>query len=173
MNPRGIWRRTTLNGFRAGDEAWEELLDLDALADAEDEDWFWNGVKTLPPLHNRAIVQLSHSGKAAGVLREWDSAAQHFVENGFTLGEALSDVEWLDNDTVLLLSAFGRDRHVTRSGNPRTVRLWRRGTAIEDAPVLFSVPVDHVEATATRDWSVAEERIVFGDQSTTVLLWRT
>ena len=30
--------------------------------------------------------------------------------------------------------------------------------------MLFSVPADHVEATARRDWSVAEERIIFGDR---------
>ena len=58
-HPRGIWRRTTLERFPAGKDAWEELLDLDSLANTENEDWFWNGVTTMPPLHDRAILQLS------------------------------------------------------------------------------------------------------------------
>ena len=53
---------------------------------------------------------------------------------------------------------------MTHSGKLRTVRLWRRGTAVENSPVLFSVPADHVEATAKRDWSMTEDRIIFGDR---------
>ena len=75
----------------------------------------------------------------------------------------MSEVDWLDNDTLLLMSAFGGQPHVTRSGNARTVRLWRRGTTVEEAPVLFSVPIDHTAATAQRDWNVGEERILFRD----------
>ena len=160
-HPRGIWRRTTLERLRAGEEAWEELLDLDALADAEGEDWFWNEVTTLPPLHDRAILQLSRGGSDAVVLREWDLAAHRFIEGGFALDEAMSKVDWLDRDTMLLMSAFGGDAQVTRSGKARTVRLWRRGTAVEEAPVLFSVPVDHRTVTAERDWNAADERIKF------------
>ena len=162
-HPRGVWRRTALERFRANEGTWNDLFDLDALANAESENWVWAGAKTLPPLHDRAIFRLSRGGGDAVVLREWDLAAQWFVKDGFTLGEAMSDVGWLDKDTLLLMSTFGDDAHATRSGKPRTVRLWRRSTAIEDAPVLFSVPVDHVRAKAKRDWNVAEETITFTD----------
>src|ERR1700676_3642714 len=38
-NPRGIWRRTTLEEFRKPNPKWEILLDLDRLAREEAEDW--------------------------------------------------------------------------------------------------------------------------------------
>ena len=161
--PRGIWRRTTHEHFCAGEEVWDKVLDLDSLAKAENEDLVWSGVQTLPPLHNRAILQLSHGGSDAVELREWNVVTKCFVMGGFTLGEAMSDVAWLDADTLLLMCAFGEGAHMARSGQARTVRLWRRGTAVEDAPVLFSVPFEHIGAAALRDWTVTEERIVFSD----------
>jgi Serine proteases of the peptidase family S9A len=38
-NPRGIWRRTTLDEFRGPNPKWDILLDLDRLAAEEAEDW--------------------------------------------------------------------------------------------------------------------------------------
>ena len=38
-NKRGLWRRTTLAEFRKPQPAWETVLDLDALAKAEGENW--------------------------------------------------------------------------------------------------------------------------------------
>mgnify|MGYP002723651383 FL=1 len=39
---RGIWRRTSLSSFLGEGEAdWEVLLDVDALAAEEDEDWVY------------------------------------------------------------------------------------------------------------------------------------
>src|SRR5262245_37010049 len=34
-NPRGLWRRTTLESFRNAQPQWEVILDLDALANKE------------------------------------------------------------------------------------------------------------------------------------------
>ena len=47
--PRGLWRRATLRSYRTPAPDWEVLLDLDALAAAEGEDWVWQGAATLPP----------------------------------------------------------------------------------------------------------------------------
>ena len=38
-NPRGLWRRTTLASFRTPTPAWDVVLDVDALAAKEGEDW--------------------------------------------------------------------------------------------------------------------------------------
>lgn len=38
-HPRGLWRATTLDAYRAGEPDWDVLLDLDRLAAAENEDW--------------------------------------------------------------------------------------------------------------------------------------
>ena len=40
-NPRGLWRRTSLASFRSETPEWELVLDLDALAAEEGEDWVW------------------------------------------------------------------------------------------------------------------------------------
>ena len=38
-HPRGLWRRTTLERYRTDDPEWDVVLDLDALAADEDENW--------------------------------------------------------------------------------------------------------------------------------------
>src|SRR5215472_8353807 len=48
QNPRGLWRRTTLASFRTSQPQWDVVLDLDRLAEAEQEDWIWGGASTLP-----------------------------------------------------------------------------------------------------------------------------
>src|SRR5262245_46592860 len=58
-NPRGLWRRTTLESYRNDTPHWDVLLDIDALAKAEGEDWIWHGADTIPGTHDRAILHLS------------------------------------------------------------------------------------------------------------------
>src|SRR3546814_7724567 len=43
---RGILRRTTWEGYRRGDPAWETILDVDALGAAEGESWVFHGAVT-------------------------------------------------------------------------------------------------------------------------------
>src|SRR4051812_30787935 len=69
-NPRGLWRRTTLERFRTPNPQWENLLDVDRLAAEEGQDWLWNGTQTLPPGHVRAILSLSRGGSDAVTMRE-------------------------------------------------------------------------------------------------------
>ena len=156
--PRGLWRRTTLESFRTAVPDWNVLLDLDALALAEAEDWVWGGASTLPGSHDLAIVQLSRGGGDATVLREFDLGLRGFVAGGFDLAEAKSSADWLDRDTLLLSSALG-DGMATRAGYARTVRLWTRGQA--PGPVLFEADPDSMLAYAVRDRDADEERVVF------------
>jgi prolyl oligopeptidase len=161
-NPRGLWRRTTLDSYRAAAPDWDVLLDLDALARAEGEDWVWKGAATRPGAHDTAILSLSRGGGDAVVLREFDLAARAFVQDGFALPEAKGGIDWLDRDTLLLTSAFGEGM-ATRSGYARTVRLWRRGADPAAAPVLFSVDPAHLGAWGAVDRALPG-RIVFTDQ---------
>ncbi|GAB3840101.1 hypothetical protein [Dactylosporangium cerinum] len=46
-HPRGLWRRTTLADYRTGEPTWDTVLDLDALAATEDENWVWQGATYL------------------------------------------------------------------------------------------------------------------------------
>jgi prolyl oligopeptidase len=153
---RGIWRRTTLDSYRTPAPEWDVLLDLDALAAAEGEDWIWQGAATLPPEHARAMLRLSRGGSDAIVLREFDLVACHFVADGFVLPEAKSNVTWLDRDTLLLSTALGG---TTLSGYASSVRLWRRGTAWSDGPILFRT--DPANMSASGGFDRLANRLIF------------
>jgi prolyl oligopeptidase len=167
-NPRGLWRRTTLDEFRKLDPAWETILDVDKLAADESEDWILSWVQTPPGNQTRAILSLSRGGSDAAVLREFDIETKSFVKDGFILPEAKGGAVWLDADTLLLSSAFGEGM-ATTSGYARTIRLWRRGTDVGQAPVLFQTTPDSMAvfldvdrtANAPRVWFV--ERLGFFD----------
>jgi prolyl oligopeptidase len=159
-NPRGLWRRTTLDSFRTGAPSWDTVLDVDALAAREGEDWVWQGPATLPGSHDRAILSLSRGGSDAVVLREFDIAARSFVRDGFFLREAKSWAGWLDRDTLLLSSPLGPGM-ATTSGYPRSVRLWRRGVDVELAPVLFEAPAESMLVGAGLDRTREVETVWF------------
>ena len=60
-NKRGLWRRTTLDEYRKPEPKWETVLDLDALAEAEKENWVWHGHNLagpeLRPLPDLAVAR--------------------------------------------------------------------------------------------------------------------
>jgi prolyl oligopeptidase len=159
---RGLWRRTTAESFRSDAPDWEVLIDLDALAEAEGEDWIWGGATTRPVTHDRALVRLSRGGSDAAVLREFDLPTRSFVADGFVVPEAKGGASWLDADTLLLSSAQGGD--VTTSGYARTVRLWRRGTPLADAAVIFEVPATSMSASGGVERTDPERPVWFYDQ---------
>jgi prolyl oligopeptidase len=165
-NPRGIWRRTTFDEFRGPNPKWEALLDVDKLALEENQDWILSWIKPQPGASPRAMLSLSRGGSDAATLREFDIEKKAFVSDGFVLPEAKGGAEWLDADTLLLSSAYGEGM-ATTSGYARTVRLWRRGTDVNQAPVIFeTIPgnmgvfseIDRTDAVA-RVWFV--ERLDF------------
>ncbi len=135
-NPRGIWRRTTLDEYRKANPSWEILLDLDALGRAEKENWVWGGSSLLRPTYDRALVSLSRGGADARVVREFDVAAKAFVEDGFTLPEAKGSAAWIDRDHVFVQTDFGPGT-MTDSGYPRLCKLWKRGTPLESARLIY------------------------------------
>ncbi|WP_273795261.1 hypothetical protein [Brucella intermedia] len=72
QNPRGLWRRTTLDEYRKEVPQWEVLLDLDALNKAEGTNWVWGGATCLRPDYTRCLITLSRGGADAAVSREFD-----------------------------------------------------------------------------------------------------
>ena len=63
-HPRGRWRRTTLAEYRTDAPDWEILIDVDALAAREDENWIWQDANLLRPAGRRALVRLSRGGSS-------------------------------------------------------------------------------------------------------------
>ncbi len=163
-HPRGLWRRCTLASYRGDEPDWTVLLDLDALAAAEHEDWVWHGAATLPPTHDRAILMLSRGGGDAVTLREFDLDAGRFVADGFVLPEAKGSADWLDRDTLLLNSAGGGAAFETRSGYARTVRVWHRGTPPEQARVVFETDPTNMAVHGVVDRTADDDRVAFLEQ---------
>lgn len=135
-NPRGIWRISPRAAYVAGKPEWRTLIDVDALGKAEGKSWVWHGADCLPPEYRRCLVSLSPGGTDADVVREFDLQTGKFVEGGFTLPEAKSNVAWADADTLLVATDYG-EGSLTASGYPRIVKLWKRGTLLADARTLI------------------------------------
>jgi prolyl oligopeptidase len=161
QNPKGLWRRTTLARYRAAATEWEVIIDIDALARAEGEDWVWRGCTSLPPAHRHGLVQLSRGGADAVVIREFDLAHKRFVEGGFFLPEAKGGAGWLDDNTLLVSAALGGEAFQTVSGYARTVRRWQRGTPFEAAPVVFECERTEMVAWGWREHSPSCPRTCF------------
>jgi len=145
---RGIWRRTFLDSWRTPQPDWQTVLDLDELAAAEDELWVFKGASCAPPAHRRCLVSLSRGGKDATEKREFDTVRREFVGDGFRLEEAKSFTSWLDEDTLWVQTDFG-DGTLSRSGYPLVVKLWRRGTPLEDAETVYTARPDDLGAFAS------------------------
>jgi len=133
---RGILRRTTLASYRAAEPEWEPVLDVDALAKAENENWVYKGIAWLAPGYERCLIKLSRGGTDASVHREFDALAKSFLEDGFALPQAKSGVAWLDRDTLLVGTDWGEGT-LTESGYPRIVKRWKRGTPLARAETVF------------------------------------
>lgn len=135
-NVRGLWRRTGLDSYRDTAPDWQTILDLDALADAEGENWVYKGRDCLAPDFNRCLVRLSRGGGDAVVVREFDIEERSFVENGFVSPESKQWLAWVDSDTLMIATDFG-DGTMNESGYPRQVRLWKRGMPLSDARLIL------------------------------------
>ena len=149
---RGLWRRTTLAQYQSPAPQWETVLDLDALAAAENENWVWHGVSSLYPEGKRCLISLSRGGGDAAVVREFDTVSRTFVVDGFNLPEAKSDVAWIDADTIFVSTDFGPGS-LTSSGYPRIVKEWRRGTPLAEARTLYEAEPDDLGVGAYKDFT--------------------
>jgi len=160
-NPRGLWRRTTLAEYRKPQPAWETVLDIDALAKAEGENWVWGGSTCLGPEYQRCLISLSRGGADASVVREFDTLDKRFVAGGFSLPEAKSSVDWIDIDHVYVATDFGPGS-LTESGYPRVIKRWQRSLPLGTARTVFEAEVKDVYAYASVDKTPGFERTVFG-----------
>ena len=147
---RGIWRRTFPSEFAKDNPAWEIVLDVDALAEAEGENWVWKSADCLEPEYRRCMIGLSRGGADATVEREFDTVAKEFVSDGFILSEAKHRIDWKDEYTLWLGTDFG-EGSLTSSGYPRFAKKWKRGTPIEEAMTVFEGSVDDVSVSAYSD----------------------
>ncbi len=163
-HPRGLWRRTTFDEYATDDPDWDVLIDLDAVAADEDENWVWGGAGVLRPSQSRALISLSRGGADAKVVREFDLETRTFIapeDGGFFLPEAKSQISWIDIDTVYVGTDFGPGA-LTDSGYPRIAKRWRRGTPLAEAETVFEGEAGDVAVSAGYDRTPGYERHYIG-----------
>lgn len=148
QHPRGQWRRVSPADYRQADPKWETVLDLDALAKDENENWVWKGAQCLPHGGDRCLINLSRGGGDAVTVREFDLPGKAFVKDGFTLAEAKSEVHWQSHDAIFVGTYFGEGT-LTDAGYPRIVKLWQRGTPLSAAKVVLEGVNSDVSVSAS------------------------
>ncbi len=156
-NPRGLWRRTTLDEYRKSEPKWEIILDLDALSTKENENWVWRSADLLRPDYTRCLITLSRGGADANVTREFDMTKREFVTDGFSRPESKGGMGWIDIDHCYVYTDFGPGS-MTTSGYPRIAKLWKRGTPISDAKVIYEGQDTDMSIAAMHDDSPGFER---------------
>ena len=134
-NPRGIWRRIPVNDYIQGKTNWETLLDIDKLSEKDNVKWVFKGAGGLYPNYTKFLVNLSKGGGDAVIVKEFDADKKEFVENGFYLPEAKGGASWIDENTLMVSTDFGAG--MTTSGYPKQVKIWKRGTDLKDAKLVF------------------------------------
>lgn len=168
---RGIWRRTSLTSYRSDKPQWELVLDIDQLAKVEGKPWAWHGADCLQPSYRYCLVKLSRGGGDAVEVREFDTRTRSFVEGGFALPEAKSDVNWLDADTLTVGTDFGADS-LTSSGYPRRVKLWRRGTPLSAAHTIHEGQTSDVAVGAETLHDIPQGRS-YSFVTRSIAFWKT
>jgi len=133
---RGLVRRTSLESYRTDSPQWETVLDVDALARAENANWVYQGMSCLPPDERRCLVFLSDGGRDANVVREFDTRAKSFVEGGFNIPNGKQSVTWEDENTLLISRDWGAGT-MTSSGYPFVLKRLRRGQPLERAEEVY------------------------------------
>lgn len=148
-HPRGVWRKTSMAEYRKPQPKWETVLDIDAIAKAENENWVFKGSQCREPDYDRCIINLSRGGADAVTIREFDLKTKQFVRDGFALPEAKMNVSWRDKNTLFIGTDFGAGS-LTDSGYPRIVKEWTRGTPISTAKTIFEGQKEDISVSAGR-----------------------
>lgn len=138
---RGIWRRTSIDALVAREPDWETVLDFDALAEEEGENWVYQSIACRGGERGRCMVEMSRGGKDESVRREFSLSSLEFVDEGFFVPEAKSSVAWLGDDQIVVATDWGTGS-LTSAGYAREARLWQRGTPLDEARPLMTIDAD-------------------------------
>ena len=133
---RGILRRTTRASYKSGQPKWTTVLDLDALAKAENANWVFKGMTCARPAERRCLISLSDGGEDAVTIREFDLPTGKFVKGGFELPKGKQDATWL-NENTLLISREWHKGELSRTGYPYILKRLKRGQPLSAAVEVF------------------------------------
>jgi prolyl oligopeptidase len=147
-HPRGLVRRTTYEEYKKAQPQWETFLDIDELARIENKNWNYSGSVHLQRDGTRYLIKLSDGGKDAVTIREYNSATQQFVTDGFFIPEAKTRVVALNNNELLVATDFG-EGSLTESNYPRVLKLWKRGDPLSAATLIYQASTKDLNVGAT------------------------
>lgn len=185
-SPHGVLSVAAVESGRLG--AWVDVLDMEILRREENTAWELRLVGlplTSAPGLGHVLLPLSPDGGDTTVLREFDPRSGTFVADGFGLPAGRNQAVWLTSDVILVQHTLD-GAPTLPTGWPKAVHLWRRGTPLADAKIVFSADdgdalmtlgtVDNGEATVGivdcwRDYSTADTFLISADgdvQSTTL-----
>jgi prolyl oligopeptidase len=157
---RGIWRKTTLDDYRAPEPHWTPVLDLDQLAKDENANWFWKGADCLEPDEHICLAILSDGGEDATTIREFDLRTDQFVPGGFTLPKSKQNVTWIGQDEILVARDWGAGT-MTKSGYPFVVKSLKRGQKLSEAKELFRGKPSDISVDPTTLQDATGRRVTF------------
>ncbi|AZO14078.1 S9 family peptidase [Mesorhizobium sp. M2A.F.Ca.ET.043.05.1.1] len=160
-NALGLWRRTPVASYKAEKPEWETIIDFDQLSAKEGIKWVFGGASRLYPDFNRCLLYMSPDGGDASEMREFDTATKSFVEDGFRAPASKSGFSWLDKDTVIVSAAF-TEEDKTQSGYPRVIKLWRRGTKLEEATPIFEGEKQHLAVGGGVEYDGERRHVLLG-----------
>ena len=140
---RGIWRRTFLDEYMKDEPSWEIGPRSRRARRDRGRELGMEGLQLSAPEYRHCMITLSRGGSDAAVEREFDTVAKAFVEDGFVVPEAKSQVSWKDKDTLWVGTDFG-EGSLTTSGYPRIAKQWKRGTPLDEAVTVYKGSVDDV-----------------------------
>ena len=136
-NVRGVWRKTSFKSYLKDEPIWENILDIDQLANDEGINWLYKGADCLAPEYKRCLIRLSDGGTDAVTIREFDLEEKKFVKDGFNTYPSKQNASWINEDQILIGADFGEGT-MNESGYPMQVKLWNRGESLEEAKIFFS-----------------------------------
>ena len=115
---RGILRRAT----RASYESRQARVDDRPRSSTrspkpEKANWVFKGMNCARPAERRCLVSLSDGGEDAVTIREFDLPTAKFVEGGFKLPKGKQDVDWLDENNLLVAREWHKGE-LGRTGYP-------------------------------------------------------
>lgn len=147
--PKGIYRVASASSYRAGLPEWETLFsvaDFDAILG---DDVYLDGVSHYVEQPEKVLITLSSQGGDCAYTLEFDLRLGALVEDGFHFPLGKNHIAWRDENSVWVCPAFD-ERHLTQSGYPRQVWLWRRNEAFEDAQAIYEMDASGVMVNAWR-----------------------
>ncbi|MFC3195354.1 prolyl oligopeptidase family protein [Marinicella sediminis] len=157
-NPRGIYRRAKLKDFNSKEDPdWQTVLDMDLYNEQHEGNWVYKGMSCLAPKYRKCLAYLSPGGGDAVEMHEFDMKKKTFVTDGFNLPKSKMRVTWRDEDHLYVGTDFGPGS-MTKSGYPRIIKLWKRGTPLSAAETLMEVAPDSVSVFAYRSGEGDEAR---------------